>query len=82
MYMKKIGHFLKTVLFWFVQKGCTWEKGDGKFHVWTYLTIHFILVLIFTRACPKEDPPVEIRQITRISIYIYIYIYYIHIIKL
>ena len=32
--------------------------------------IHFTLCLIFIRVCPKEDPPFEIRQITRTIYYI------------
>ena len=28
-------------------KGSTWEKGEGKFHVSTYLVINFTLCLIF-----------------------------------
>ena len=51
-------------------KGSTWEKGDGKFHVWTYFTICFTLCFIFLRVCPKDDPPFEIRRITRIIYYI------------
>ena len=67
--MKKIGNFITTVLFWFVQKknvrlvkcakpickllfskclvvlgrASTWEKGEGKFHVWQlfYHPFHF-----------------------------------------
>ena len=28
-------------------KGSTWEKEEGKFHVWTYFIINFTLCLIF-----------------------------------
>ena len=51
-------------------KGFTWEKGEGKFHVWTYFIINFTLCLIFLKVCSKDDPPFQIRQITRIIYYI------------
>ena len=53
-----------------LRKGCTWEKGEGKFQVWTYFIIHFTLCLIFIRVCPIEDPPFETREITRIIYFI------------
>ena len=67
-----------------MRKGCTWEKGEGKFQVSTYFVIHFTLCLIFIRVCPKEDPPFEIREITRIiyficcSVYTFINIFIEH----
>ena len=51
-------------------KGFTWEKGEGKFHVWTYFIINFTLCLIFLKVCSKDDSPFQIRQITRIIYYI------------
>ena len=54
-------------------KGFTWEKGEGKFHVWTYFIINFTLCLIFLKVCSKDDPPFQIRQITRIIYYIMLY---------
>ena len=51
-------------------KESTWEKGEGKCHVWTYLIINFTLCLIFSKVCSKDDPPFQIRQIKRIIYYI------------
>ena len=40
-------------------KGCTWQKRESKFYVWTYFTIHLTLCLIFIKVCPKEDASFE-----------------------
>ena len=53
-----------------IGKGYTSEKRKNIFHVWVYFIIHFTLCLIFLRVCPKDDPPFEIIQITRIVCYI------------
>ena len=60
-------------------KGSTREKGEDKFHVWTYFIINFALCLVFSRVCPKDDPPLEIRPITRIIYYICCCLYIINI---